>query len=469
MVSIEELLRGVAERNAADTRADHDQAIRDFTEICRRHDESPREQQRIRDIADLIEAEDAIYDQALAALDRGDHDTAVLLLRQAAEMGIGEAAWRLAVLLEEAGDTYEAVNWYRRAAEDGDSRASAKVAEHAAGLDWQLKSSAVEPMPPEAEPMFPEAEVRVVPDGAISCELADLPDMLAEVRNHLVPRAALESFRFEHVFFFPAACKMAIHEAVSIKALDEATKASLSGVLLPGRRQRERARSATHFEVALRPGWPVGLPTTEELRYWLDQRQYEALSLVPYLAPHHPVESSARFYAAERFSGAPRLTAADVMVASATIPALGTETNMHEALEIILQAGTGALPICDEGGLVIGVVTLTDLARRVYEDYGAASIQRVDTLMHPPLMVTPDTPVAAVAAAVTKEGNGFAVVIAPHGRPAGYITADTLLEQPLAGSRAGAYRSNPASSLVTVADLRSAVEPTAGSYAADMH
>jgi hypothetical protein len=56
--------------------APDEQAVRDFTEACRRVDEDPREKRRYRDIADLIEAEDALYDQGVAALGRGDHDTA---------------------------------------------------------------------------------------------------------------------------------------------------------------------------------------------------------------------------------------------------------------------------------------------------------------------------------------------------------------------------------------------------------
>ena len=106
-----------------------ERAVQDFAEACRRVDTDPREKHRIRDITDLVDAEDALYDQAVAALGRGDHDTAVALLRRAAERKIGDAAWLLAVALDERGETVEAITWYRRAARDGDSRAEAALAE----------------------------------------------------------------------------------------------------------------------------------------------------------------------------------------------------------------------------------------------------------------------------------------------------------------------------------------------------
>ena len=106
-----------------------ERAVQDFAEACRRVDTYPREKQRIRDITDLVDAENALYDQAVAALGRGDHDTAVALLCRAAEKKIGDAAWLLAVALDERGETAEAITWYRRAARDGDSRAEAALAE----------------------------------------------------------------------------------------------------------------------------------------------------------------------------------------------------------------------------------------------------------------------------------------------------------------------------------------------------
>lgn len=96
----EDLIDQLAETDH--TRAD-EQAIRDFNEACKRVDTDPRERRRIRDIVDLGDADDLIYGQALAAIDRGDHDAAFPLLRRCAATGIGESAWLLATVLEELG------------------------------------------------------------------------------------------------------------------------------------------------------------------------------------------------------------------------------------------------------------------------------------------------------------------------------------------------------------------------------
>jgi cell division protein FtsZ len=127
-VSIEELLKSLAESDRSN-REDDDEAIREFTARCRHVDEDPRERQRIRDIVDLVDDEDATYAQALAAVGRGGQDAALPLLQRAAEAGIGEASWLLAVLLEERGQVQDAITWYQSAADDGDSRAGTMLAD----------------------------------------------------------------------------------------------------------------------------------------------------------------------------------------------------------------------------------------------------------------------------------------------------------------------------------------------------
>jgi hypothetical protein len=56
---------------------------------------------------DLLDVEESLYDQALAAIDCGDRDTAVPRLRRCAEAGTGESAWLLTQPPEDAGDIPE--------------------------------------------------------------------------------------------------------------------------------------------------------------------------------------------------------------------------------------------------------------------------------------------------------------------------------------------------------------------------
>ena len=168
-----------------------ERAVQDFAEACRRVDTDPREKQRIRDIIDLVDAEDALYDQAVAALGRGDHDTAVALLRRAAEKRIGDAAWLLAVALDERGETAEAITWYRRAARDGDSRAEAALAEADAPPDRVARQL-----------------LRVVSESGGSTERMEewMLDWLARTADQLIrqePQVAAELLR-RAVASFPA-------------------------------------------------------------------------------------------------------------------------------------------------------------------------------------------------------------------------------------------------------------------------
>ena len=127
-MSIDDLLRDLARTLTDVPEGAGEELHEEFIRACRRVDEDPREQQRIDDIADLLDAEETLYAQARAAANRGDTDTAVPLLRQCAEAGTGEAAWLLAQLLEDAGDIAEAMIWYQHARDDGDTRADEKLA-----------------------------------------------------------------------------------------------------------------------------------------------------------------------------------------------------------------------------------------------------------------------------------------------------------------------------------------------------
>ena len=81
---------------------------------------------------------------------------------------------------------------------------------------------------------------------------------------------------------------------------------------------------------------------------------------------------------------------------------------------------------------VIGIVTLSDLARNVSDHLGEPSGETVRALMRPAAAVPPDTPVTEIAEAIA--GDGIIVVSRPDGRPAGYVTAESVLTQAVPGT-----------------------------------
>jgi tetratricopeptide (TPR) repeat protein len=127
-VSFDDLLHDMAkglvdvpERTGEELRAE-------FAAACRRVDDDPDEKQRINAIADRFEEEEALYALAAAAAARRDVATAVPAPRQCAKAGLGEAAWLLAQLLDNCGNTPDAMTRHRLAWDDGDARDAAKLA-----------------------------------------------------------------------------------------------------------------------------------------------------------------------------------------------------------------------------------------------------------------------------------------------------------------------------------------------------
>jgi hypothetical protein len=181
------------------TATTRDQAREEFAAACRRIDKDPRERQRIADIANLIDTEDAIYTQALSAIGRGEQNTALPLLQQAAEAGIGEAAWLLAGRLEEQGRTQESLTWYRRAAADGDPHAARRILHPLAGrahIDGYQDASAV---PGDAErPVRPRARgllesgwmTRIVIPATAAAAVVAVVAVVALVATVFQPRGA---------------------------------------------------------------------------------------------------------------------------------------------------------------------------------------------------------------------------------------------------------------------------------------
>lgn len=167
-MSIYKLLRGLT-NSLKDEMPATGEAARSFTEACRRADHDPREQQRISDIADLLDAEEALYADAIAAIKRGDQHTALPLLRQCAEAGTGEAHWLLGQLFEDLGHTGEAITWYQRAADDGDGRATDKLAELRASQNPDADTTDDQPQPQPAISMsHPSVANSTLPDTPVN-------------------------------------------------------------------------------------------------------------------------------------------------------------------------------------------------------------------------------------------------------------------------------------------------------------
>ena len=92
------------------------------------------------------------------------------------------------------------------------------------------------------------------------------------------------------------------------------------------------------------------------------------------------------------------------MLPPSEVPACSPDTTVAQALELLVQSGTQALPVC-ETTRVTGIVTLTDLARHISIHQGVPSAsETVRALMRPAAIVPPGTPLPAIAKAIAEDG-----------------------------------------------------------------
>lgn len=430
-----------------------DEAREAYRRACRRLDENPAEQQRINDIGDLLDAEEVLYAQARAAADRGETATAISLLRRCAEAGTDEAAWLLAQLLEETGDTAEAMIWYQHASDDGDDRADEKLADM-----WARRWYTTLAESPA------EDRVAAVGQGTPKILISYTSELPATWAGRALRPA--DSGPADPVASTFSACRELLYW-LRLRALhhghasyDGLPMASIPPTMLlsgsgsgritsladtwrapdglahaaagPQAQEMHRLAAALHARDLASTGWTRWLvflrvefskpqAAARTLRWQLDYEDYDLAcpaNLGRYLA------TAVRWH--PRWAGREPVVA-DVMLPPSEVPECSPGTTVAQALELMVRSGTQALPVCEMTGIT-GIVTLADLAMRISDYQGARSAAgTVRELIRPAVIVPPDTPLPAIARAIADDG--IIVVSGSGDRPDGYLTSESLLTQ----------------------------------------
>ena len=466
-MSFDDLLRDLARTLTGVPEGTAGELREGFIRACRRVDEDQAEQQRIDDIADLLDAEETLYAQARAAAERGDTGTAVPLLRQCAEAGTGEAAWLLAQLLEDTSDIPEATAWYQRARDDGDPRADEKLAAlrlrpcplaDPVGSPQEHHIAATDQIAPVLF-VSHTSELRTWTDRALlsaaghTDQTADVSGSYRGLLDWLVLKAPhhggapgerlLNPSVLPVVFSCPdsdhlasiADVYRAVSEARNCLVHDTSwAKVRLVMKLTKMLRAREPALAAEWTSPGLMllwddPGGPGKSRAAAEwaLRWRLDYEDYS-----------RPCPANlARLYAAgqpEARWPAREPVVADMMLPPSEVPECSPDTTVIQALERLVQSGTQALPVC-ETTRVTGIVTLADLARHISDRQGMPpGTGTVKALMRPATIVPPGTPLPAIGKAIADDG--IIVVSGSGDQPDGYLTAESLLTQAPPGTSA---------------------------------
>ncbi|MES4891306.1 chloride channel protein [Streptomyces sp. NPDC096012] len=106
---------------------------------------------------------------------------------------------------------------------------------------------------------------------------------------------------------------------------------------------------------------------------------------------------------------------------------LPASTTLAASADLLSLSGHGALPVVDDAGEYIGVVTAQAVAEALAEEPEAAPV-RVGELAEPPAPITADQPLAqALHTLLAATGTGMPVLDSEQGKPVGWLSHQSAL------------------------------------------
>lgn len=121
------------------------------------------------------------------------------------------------------------------------------------------------------------------------------------------------------------------------------------------------------------------------------------------------------------------LSAADLMTIDPVVVAV--DAPIEEAERLILDRGVGGLPVVDESGTLVGVVSQTDFMHLAGPDvrslvhHRASGIRVGEVMSQPPITVLLTTPLVEAARRMVEERVHRVVVVNDDQRPLGVLSA----------------------------------------------
>jgi CBS domain-containing protein len=121
------------------------------------------------------------------------------------------------------------------------------------------------------------------------------------------------------------------------------------------------------------------------------------------------------------------LSAGDLMTIDPVVVAV--DAPIEEAERLILDNGVSGLPVVDQGGALVGVVSQTDFMHLANPDvrslihHKASGIRIGEVMSRPPVTVLLSTPLVEAARKMVVERVHRVVVVDDHQRPLGVLSA----------------------------------------------
>ena len=121
----------------------------------------------------------------------------------------------------------------------------------------------------------------------------------------------------------------------------------------------------------------------------------------------------------------------EVMVPRTDIVFIEANKTLRHFQTLALRSGFSRIPVVGGGGLddIVGIAYLKDVARRLYDNRNAESVERIESVMRPAFYVPDSKPVDDLLREMQAQRTHVAVVVDEYGGTAGLVTIEDILEE----------------------------------------
>ncbi|WP_084469753.1 hemolysin family protein [Jiangella gansuensis] len=121
----------------------------------------------------------------------------------------------------------------------------------------------------------------------------------------------------------------------------------------------------------------------------------------------------------------------EVMVPRTDVVFIEAGKTLRQFQSLALRSGFSRIPAVGPGGLddVVGIVYLKDVARRLYDNRDAESVERVESVVRPAFFVPDSKPADDLLREMQAQRTHVAVVVDEYGGTAGLVTIEDILEE----------------------------------------
>ena len=121
----------------------------------------------------------------------------------------------------------------------------------------------------------------------------------------------------------------------------------------------------------------------------------------------------------------------EVMVPRPDVVFIEAGKTLRQFQSLALRSGFSRIPAVGSGGLddIVGMVYLKDIARRLYDNRDAESVERVESVVRPAFFVPDSKPADALLREMQAQRTHVAVVVDEYGGTAGLVTIEDILEE----------------------------------------